>query len=644
MKVFKFLLKSIFWLLLIAVCLVVIVSVGIFLYFNPNDYKQEITAFISQKSGLPLEIKGTIEMNYFPWLGFNVHQVSLPQAPAFGEGQFIHIEALSFKMPVRELFRRQWVIDTMTINGLNINLVKNTNGETNWDYFTNTFKQKPMKSTHQENKQPTATAAPKKQKKLSFQLNALKINQANLIFENKSQFETLEVSDINITSQGTSTLGVFPIKGQFKLAQQNSQLQQITLSGQAEFSARLNLTDKTASIDTTASLSLPHNLVPSITLNTHADIDSNKNVSLNNIQLQIQDQLITGNALIPSAANQPITLKLNAKQLNLDNFKKNDSPRVLHSAQNTLPEKSTKPISSSTQAQAKSLRGLKADINIDKLITKNLTLTHVKTNMKLENNQLKFSPLTADLYQGKLSLSMTKDLGRKSPIYLQGEAVHVQIQPLLKDFKQEKRLSGSANINFNLMHDDDIQGVTQINIDNGVLDGIDMRYYLSLAQNLFKKDNSTIPDTKQTSFGNLSATLKLHDKMIDNNDLIIKAKDFNAKGEGSIYLGSQTIEYKMQAWRQHKDNQTHSNAYPLAIRIKGSLQHPKVEPDMDLYLKKGLEQELKKQLNKQIEKNLGKILSNGSNETNGQTQDELQQKIEEKLNKKLKKLFKKKEE
>ncbi|MBI2790663.1 MAG: AsmA family protein [Gammaproteobacteria bacterium] len=659
------LLKGFIGLFLFVLSLVIVIPIGAFIFFNPSDYKTQVSEFITEKSGLPLEIKGDIKMRYFPWLGIHVEDVRLQQAQEFGKGDFISIETLEFKIPVSELFNRQLIVETLSIKGLNIQLIKTKTGASNWDYFSKQMKQKPSSSTHVATDRPNKTNSVEKptknEKKLSFALNHFEVLDAHLTLDDQEKQETISLSKLEFIGDAKLPK-VIPVQGKFDLEQISSKTKSTHLAGHSDFKGTITV-DKNllANLDSTISLTFPEN--PSSWKKANVDlninIDSTNNITLNNIRLHIGDLEVQGASTIP-LNNNPITFNLKMNKLNVDQLMQQNTSEKKEVAQ-TAPAPATSsqiPVSTSntTSASVNKSRAIHGEILIDKMIAKNLTLDNVKAIVKVDNSIIKIAPLTASLYQGNISVNVTKDIVNESaPTILQGTLSNVQIQPLLTDLNQEHRLTGSADVDFNLSKANQLTGITKVKIKNGTIRGIDVRYYLSVAQNLFNKDKNTLPDNKTTSFGDLSATLHIHDDMIDNNDLSIQSSDFKANGEGSVYLISKTIEYKIQAWRQYKDNKEHPNDYPLAIRIKGSLDHPKIEPDLDVYLKKSVEQEVKKELNKQIEKNIGKILGGGADkspqegqtqgqETDKSVQDQLQDKIEDKIDKGLKKLFKKKKE
>src|SRR5438309_1833948 len=104
----------------------------------------------------------------------------------------------------------------------------------------------------------------------------------------------------------------------------------------------------------------------------------------------------------------PITFNLNLDKVDIDNLllgiqaqpQNAPTPKMSKSA---APTKTAN--NSSTNA-----RTISGDLNIAELKSKNIVLTNVKSSLKLENNLLKLSNLTAKLYQGSLSAQVTKDL------------------------------------------------------------------------------------------------------------------------------------------------------------------------------------------------------------------------------------------
>ncbi len=641
--------RFLFWTVLSLISLGAMVVVGVFLYFDPNDYKEEISHYITQKSGLPLEIHGNINMTYFPSLGLSVQNVTMTQPATFGEGNFIEIKSLDFKMPLREIFDKQFIVETLTLKGVQIHLIQKKDGATNWDSASSQVKQKSSSSTQSDKKETLdATHTPSSpRKKLTLALKQFDISDGVITFENREKGEVYTLSELTLKGKESDAAKTYPLHGKFKLKQYNALLKKEFMNGQINIDGKFGLSGNlNAAFNVSADLTLPQNEpgLKDITAKSMVTLKPNKTLLLEDIQVKVGENDIKGNVTIP-AGTAPINFTLNLKELNLDKFSGKIPKQSKVSGEAKLVK--TQYIQPAPTNKKSNGRVLSGDITIDKLTHERIVLTNVKAKVNKSGDIVKINPLTASLFEGTLKAQITKELNNPAkPTLIQGDVTDIQIQPLLITLKNEKRISGTGSFNFNLMQHNDVNGIVKVGIKNGVIEGLDVKYYLSVAQSLVSKDKTPIEDTKQTKFGELTATLKLHDQMIDNNDLSIIAPDFKANGEGSVWLGSKTIEYKLQAYKVHSDNQTRPDDYPLAIRIKGSLDHPKIQPDVDVYIKKALEQELQKQLGKQLEKNIGKVLgvpSNDQQNSEGAQNNELQQKLEDKLNRGLKKLFKKKE-
>ena len=78
------------WLRILALILgaallaVVAAAIVLPLVIDPNDYRDEIGALVSERTGRSLNISGDLSLSVFPWLGIEVGEVSLANAPGFG--------------------------------------------------------------------------------------------------------------------------------------------------------------------------------------------------------------------------------------------------------------------------------------------------------------------------------------------------------------------------------------------------------------------------------------------------------------------------------------------------------------------------------------------------------------------------------
>jgi AsmA protein len=129
----KRMLKTIALAVVAIVLVVVIAAVGLALFFDPNDYKDRITALASAKIGRELRIEGDLELAFFPWLGVRVGMVEMANAPGFGDAPFARVTGLQVRVKVLPLLQRRLVMDTVVVEGLDLDLARDATGRSNWD-------------------------------------------------------------------------------------------------------------------------------------------------------------------------------------------------------------------------------------------------------------------------------------------------------------------------------------------------------------------------------------------------------------------------------------------------------------------------------------------------------------------------------
>ncbi len=100
---------------------------------DPNQYKAKISQEIFQSTGHQLTIKGDIAWSFFPWLGLKVNEVSLSNLPSFGNGNIATVKHADIKIALLPLFMGKVDINNITLNNLQLNLIKNRSGQGNWE-------------------------------------------------------------------------------------------------------------------------------------------------------------------------------------------------------------------------------------------------------------------------------------------------------------------------------------------------------------------------------------------------------------------------------------------------------------------------------------------------------------------------------
>jgi AsmA protein len=115
------------------VALFVIAAVAISALFDPNDYKDTITAQVQARTGRTLTLDGDLSLSYFPWLGVETGKATLGNAPGFGDQPFATLEHVNVHVRLMPLLERRVEAGKVVIDGLRLNLARNAEGVGNWE-------------------------------------------------------------------------------------------------------------------------------------------------------------------------------------------------------------------------------------------------------------------------------------------------------------------------------------------------------------------------------------------------------------------------------------------------------------------------------------------------------------------------------
>ncbi len=112
--------------LLLAIVLVIVAAT-----FNPNNYKPLIVKLVQEKKQRTLNIEGDIKLAFWPKLGVDLGKVSLSEHN--GTQEFAAMDSAKAFLAVMPLLKKELVIDTIRVDGVRANIVRNKDGTTNFD-------------------------------------------------------------------------------------------------------------------------------------------------------------------------------------------------------------------------------------------------------------------------------------------------------------------------------------------------------------------------------------------------------------------------------------------------------------------------------------------------------------------------------
>ncbi|WP_164084860.1 AsmA family protein [Pseudazoarcus pumilus] len=119
--------------LAVVVVLFGVVAAYLAFVFDPNDYRDRIESEVEKRTGRSLAIEGELSLSVFPWIGVEIGPTQLGNATGFGDAPFARVEQVEVRARLMPLLRQEVEVDRVVLRGLDLNLVRNADGSTNWD-------------------------------------------------------------------------------------------------------------------------------------------------------------------------------------------------------------------------------------------------------------------------------------------------------------------------------------------------------------------------------------------------------------------------------------------------------------------------------------------------------------------------------
>jgi len=182
-KLFKF----IGWLVGILVVLVIAAVVLVPMFFDPNDYKDQITAKVKEATGRELAIGGDIGLSLFPWLGVELEKVELSNAAGFGERPFVAFEEAQVRVKLMPLLSKKVEVDRVVVSDLELHLAKAKDGRSNWEDLAGAEKKEEEK---EKGKAPELEG---------LQVGGIVIKNAHLLWDDQSAGQRVDLKGLDIT-------------------------------------------------------------------------------------------------------------------------------------------------------------------------------------------------------------------------------------------------------------------------------------------------------------------------------------------------------------------------------------------------------------------------------------------------------------
>jgi len=324
-------------------------------------------------------------------------------------------------------------------------------------------------------------------------------------------------------------------------------------------------------------------------------------VRLDKLDLQLDETRLRGELAVTNLDSKAITFDLNVDHIDLDRYRPPES-----AAPQPVAKSDQKPAELPTTA-VRTLN-LSGNFSIGTAKAAGLALSNVRLTLEAKDGVLHLFPIKASLYGGVYSGDITYDAHEAVPgVKLDQQVTGVDIAPLLKDSINSERLSGRGNAGTKLagvgrtsdVLMKNLSGRVDANLANGAVNGIDLWYEISRAQALLKQQAAPSgSDDRRTKFDTFKMSADIVGGVATTKDLAITSQYLRVTGAGSSNLVTKAIDYHIVATilkappAAQGPELSQLTLADIPVEIGGTMNDPKVRPDLQGILKSKLKQKL----------------------------------------------------
>jgi len=388
-------------------------------------------------------------------------------------------------------------------------------------------------------------------------------------------------------------------------------------------------------------------VLQTLALSSAFSVDSNS-LALDNLNLQLDDSQFNGELGISNFSAPVYTFALELSAIDLDRYL---PPESAQGNQSGSTESSELPLDA--------LRALQAEgtLRIGELQTTGLNLANVLLSVNASGGLIALAPVQAELYQGSYNGSLTLDARSASPAFsLQSQLQNINLEPVSTDFMGASYLSGQGSINLSLSGSgissreilSALNGSADMAVSDGIFYGVDVGSVLAQLETMIQSRRLVnLNRGEQTSFNDLSASLRIDDGIARSENLFIQAASFNIQGSGMLAnLQDNSLDFNLlaavnPASASLESQQYDIGGYSLPISCTGSISAPRCLPDIDSIFSQALGSAIQEGVGDLLQRVLGNDAQepNPDEEQRPQNEDENTSPEQQLFNRALERLF-----
>lgn len=628
--------KKLLYFIFGVVAIIVIAAISFILLFDPNAFRDDISAEVERVTGREFVIEGEIELSYFPWLAIDVGKTRLGNAPGFGSEAFATFERARLSVRLLPmLLRREVSVGTASLDGLALKLAVAPNGTTNWEDLI------------RANDAAAEEAETAGRDASELDIAGIDITNAAIDYYDRQLDEGYRLTNLSLSTgavasgepvrlDGGFDFELLPdgLAGDFKIdtvmlldARANTvafDRVDITVLG-IDISAEVPAFSYDGDLEPVAMLQVDAFSMKSLMQRLDIDppetvdpdalgkiiVDATAKVTapairLDPLELVIDDTTFSGDLSLARDASGTITIDLKGDAIDLNRYMA-PVPEADEAAAEEVPLEIPVDL-----VRAFNLRG---GITLREVLLAGMTFENIELGINSSNGRLRMHPIKAEFFDGTYSGDVRIDASGNVPALSVDEKVSgVNLGALAKAVFDQDNITGTINGAFRLQGRGEdlaamqrkLNGSMEFELLDGYYEGTDLWYELRRARALFKKEEP--PELElpaRTRFSNVRLTGPVTDGVFRNDDLLAQLPFLQLTGKGTVDLPTTEIDYQLTArvlqqpefveGATEEELEEFTEAV-IPLRITGTAAAPSIKPDVEKMLRKEVEKKIKEKL------------------------------------------------
>jgi len=214
----------------ILIALIVIISLSLPLFIDPNDYKDTIAKKVREQTGRELSIPGDIKLDV-SLIGlktvFSLGDINLSSSKDFPGTEFFSSKLAEINLALWPLItKKELMVNKIILKGVNINLVRNKDGAGSWDDLAGDRQPQPEKKPADRAKDIPKDKSGKGL--AAIDIGAIQGRDINFTYVDNQVGRTVKLSNFNLDVGHIRNGKSFPLKASFDLFHEDSQKKSVS--------------------------------------------------------------------------------------------------------------------------------------------------------------------------------------------------------------------------------------------------------------------------------------------------------------------------------------------------------------------------------------------------------------------------------